>query len=44
MSEKYKFHNSSASKIVEDETDYKYSSAKEYAGIRKGFLDLELVI
>ena len=40
----YIHQNPVESEIVEDVTDYKYSSTKEYAGIRKGFLDLELVI
>ncbi|WP_375581401.1 transposase [Marivirga tractuosa] len=39
----YIHNNPVESEIVEEAVDYKYSSAKEYAGIRKGLLEIELL-
>lgn len=39
----YIHYNPVESEIVDNPEEYKYSSAKEYVGIRKGFLALELL-
>jgi len=39
----YIHNNPVAAEIVEEAVDYKYSSAKEYAGLKRGLLEIELL-
>ena len=39
----YIHNNPVEAEIVEEAVDYKYSSAKEYSGIRRGLLEIEML-
>ncbi|WMN11137.1 hypothetical protein QYS49_37330 [Marivirga salinae] len=39
----YIHNNPVEAEIVEEAVDYKYSSAKEYAGLKRGLLEIELL-